>query len=1030
MQVQAQALLLKQSHLRKQREAEMLLLREKNVRERMEKLTRDLEYKRKVASVNNGGQQARGVELLLVVKEKEKEKKKVNHPGPGPGPVMVVSDGNGSGMNVSSPLNTTTTMGTGMSMSRPAASFQHTQAQAVQKAPIVSPAPAPAPAYNNTHVMNNIPNTKPNVNVMNSSGSGSGNGMYNQTMPLGHIHSSAVSIRPMNNINLNPNYYSTQGQGQMQGQMQPNMQYNPHQFHQARYHAAALPYPANQYHYQYQHGATYPLTTTPSWQPPLFNNPQYHPSSMNSSSSASVQLPIAVTTSRPLPFSTPTPIQRQRQPRQPKTILPQEMILHKEPLKPPSPFAKTHSLLSYKIVIYKRRGESFGVNLRYEKKGALVEIEFEKEEAKVQVQAKVDVAVDVDVAKVETGVSSRGVSTCDNDINKVEMKAEAENVLESSTDGEQKQAPMVNQVESEIHCGELLQVEAKTALTLVGAQDTAAKESSPAIAIATVPSPHPPNSMQMEVEEKMTSMGTSGENSMLKPDDPTNNSMASTIPLPSPSGTTAVASKPKKKRIQFGVMTVTSATTQNNRAKAGMAKDHMLQSGDIVLEIDGNSISDMLFNEATKLFGKCKEKQLEMDNGNGNVPASAGIDANANIVVECILTVARERRVTKILDKLTALSNPPLISKSSMAGTKQIFSHATPSKINSANEATHTTSLVPVAPIAPVKIPFIANETNVVAGEFAANELKALIAGVGEARWHVDESTFVKILANPVHRSQLMQRTENDLIGKWVFETRAIDKTLLENATTHWKKAWQAEVKDANDDETTISYLSPSQRSNMRSAPRPSRGCKCGRLDHVYVHDAKCILYRDLKSLANSYGGLEESDATNSSLNNLNKYDGKLNSIGNAHVQRLMKQQEQTKAEQTEAKFVDEMERIQASKLQLAVFAPRLLSVMILSSIASFADNDEVHPIEGNAIDIDDDDGSDSDDSDSDDGEDVPLMALGRKRPSTGSQQTLDKKQRIQKPMPNSYCMAQLLHHISKTWGHLYWEPTQSETAW
>lgn len=77
MQVQAQALLLKQSHLRKQREAEMLLLREKNVRERMEKLTRDLEYKRKVASVNNGGQQARGVELLLVVKEKEKEKKKV-----------------------------------------------------------------------------------------------------------------------------------------------------------------------------------------------------------------------------------------------------------------------------------------------------------------------------------------------------------------------------------------------------------------------------------------------------------------------------------------------------------------------------------------------------------------------------------------------------------------------------------------------------------------------------------------------------------------------------------------------------------------------------------------------------------------------------------------------------------------------------------------------------------------------------------------------------------------------------------------
>lgn len=159
----------------------------------------------------------------------------------------------------------------------------------------------------------------------------------------------------------------------------------------------------------------------------------------------------------------------------------------------------------------------------------------------------------------------------------------------------------------------------------------------------------------------------------------------------------------------------------------------------------------------------------------------------------------------------------------------------------------------------------------------------------------------------------------------------------------------------------------------------------------------------------------------------LGKYNGKLNSIGNAHVQRLMKKNEEEKAEEVEAKFVDAMERIQTLELGMAVFAPRILSVMILSAIAAVSVNVEGHCVKDGTC------NTGCDESDNDD-DDVLLMTLGRKRQghSGGIHQSSAKKHRGEKSisMPNSYCMARILSHISKTWGHLYWQPTQSENAW
>lgn len=211
--------------------------------------------------------------------------------------------------------------------------------------------------------------------------------------------------------------------------------------------------------------------------------------------------------------------------------------------------------------------------------------------------------------------------------------------------------------------------------------------------------------------------------------------------------------------------------------------------------------------------------------------------------------------------------------------------------------------------------------------------------------------------------------------------------------------------------------------------------------DHSYVNDPKCVLYRNVKGQVDP-AKLKDLEIVNvkESKKLFDKYEGKLNSIGNAHVQRLVKQSDQQKAEELEARFVDEMESIQTSKLQMAIFAPNDVSVMILSAIASCAGAVKVAKHDAadstttcsktkDEMQLCGSDDSDSDDDDDDD--DIPIMALCKKRSSPlPSPQKKSASVEIPMTMPNVKFMAEICSLLSKTWRHVYFQSSRVDNAW
>ena len=469
------------------------------------------------------------------------------------------------------------------------------------------------------------------------------------------------------------------------------------------------------------------------------------------------------------------------------------------------------------------------------------------------------------------------------------------------------------------------------------------------------------------------------------------------------------AMKPKRRRVQYGAMTVTSATEQLERSRLGgmpIKPQSMLQNGDIILYINRIPIGDKIFHDATKLFGNahCREKKL-MD---------------GSVVLECDLIVARETRVIKAMEKMEALAALQRVKAMSI----QLAKNA---------------ALVPI--VLP-KHPLVVNEARdaIVSGDLNLVEFQAMISGLQDLVVNgddkIDDSTFAKIIGDPKYESVFIQRTEHDLKWKWVVETKAAERKLMTNAVATWKQEWETEVQSVdvknainNSDAWNVDYVSPSDRSKLRSMDRPSVGCKCGKVDHNYVNDAKCALYRNIKRHMDpvQLKELEHAD-TKESKQLLDKYEGKLNSIGNAHMHRLVKQNELQTAEKEEAKFVHIMENFQVSKLQMAILAPMDLSVMILSAIASLAGTMKEVKV--------DDAGSDtlcvdSDSDDDDDDDDIPLMALGKKKaPPSSSPQKKPKSEKLLMSMPSAKFMAKVCAHMSKTWGHVYYQPSRVDNAW
>jgi hypothetical protein len=496
--------------------------------------------------------------------------------------------------------------------------------------------------------------------------------------------------------------------------------------------------------------------------------------------------------------------------------------------------------------------------------------------------------------------------------------------------------------------------------------------------------------------------------------------------------------KVKRKRVQFGALTVTSVAGQHQRTRPGvshaLSQQSMLQNGDLILYVNGKSIGGMMFHDATKLFANnnCRETKLK----------------DGSIVLECELIVARETKVIKALEKMEAL----LQRKTAVTAAA-----AAPVTATMPHPMTVNVSSMAVVPSKLPKIPLVTNEAKdaIVSGDLSTVEFQTMIKGLQEVVMNgvkIDDSTFEKIVTDPKFQSMLAQRTDNDLRRKWMVETKTMERKLVVHAVEKWKQEWRTEVESSRTNHTgvdsdgwNVTYLSPSERSKLRSMARPLRGCKCGKLDHSYVNDPKCVLYRNVKGHVDpmQLKDLERTNNVKESKTFLDKYEGKLNSIGNAHVQRLVKQSEDQKAEELEARFVDEMESIQTCKLEMAIFAPNDVSVMILSAIASCAgvakdakDDDADHATTRSRIKENDkqvcgDDDSDSDSDDDDDDDDIPLMALCKKR-SSPSPSPQEKSAFVKVPMtmPNVKFMAETCSIMSKTWGHVYFQSSRVDNAW
>jgi len=500
--------------------------------------------------------------------------------------------------------------------------------------------------------------------------------------------------------------------------------------------------------------------------------------------------------------------------------------------------------------------------------------------------------------------------------------------------------------------------------------------------------------------------------------------------------------KTKRKRLVVGVMTVVGATEQNNRADNCMPKHDLLQGGDIILEIDGRSVGDLSFQNALGLFAmRSNEKDgiinvVSLENYD-EAEKSKCCDSNTQELdkVECVLTVARENRVTKILNRLAALATPPenLIKKE-----KKVTITKEKTKIETQID-TSADVMKKVDPLGEV-VPFVVNEKTdkVLSGEFTPVEFEALVMSVRSSLVEVkvtlgehdlNRESFHKIFHNQSFGRLLLRRDVRALVNKWYHETNIIDKNLIERAHQKWKAAWTDECENITA-EALVTYMSDSQRAMLRFSPRPVQGCKCGSMNHEHVNHPECVLYRNLKKFETSISYKKAVNRVLKKTELSERITNKVNSIGKAHTQRSKNYQEEDRDLNVEALFVNEMECIQVENLQTAIFAPHHLTTLVISTIASLSEmlrNGSISMNGGNANQI-------VDATCSQKNTEAVSLLSGAKILPHNEDTYLDERLHLVKRQknftPHSFYLAHVLRHISVTWGHIYKDLIHVDYAW
>ena len=307
-------------------------------------------------------------------------------------------------------------------------------------------------------------------------------------------------------------------------------------------------------------------------------------------------------------------------------------------------------------------------------------------------------------------------------------------------------------------------------------------------------------------------------------------------------------------------------------------------------------------------------------------------------------------------------------------------------------------------------------------------------------------------------------RSPQQLYQIWMEQQGRIQSMLQASASQFWSQQWKRLESPAMTMQQTTVVWSDQKRAQHRALPRPRTGCKCGQLDHRYVHDPKCVLYSNIrnqipKEQMDEILREEKDDNDSNKKVKLSKDEkAQLSKLERHQYEKLLWEKEQRSQESIEARFVTLCQDYQVHTLHQAVYAPSSLQTIVLSAL--FELQGELQEItlkakakmeakeaeaeaqakakeeaakakaEAEAAKTNEDD-EDDDDSDSDDDDDVPLAVLGKRE----LEQAESAKNANKRSKPNESCwnlefLCKLVQKISHTWGHVYQEPTHRDYQW
>jgi hypothetical protein len=457
------------------------------------------------------------------------------------------------------------------------------------------------------------------------------------------------------------------------------------------------------------------------------------------------------------------------------------------------------------------------------------------------------------------------------------------------------------------------------------------------------------------------------------------------------------------------VMMIVDAEKQNERHPTQESTvTLLLQPEDIVVSIGGESIAGMTFADACGVFSKNAETCQETG--------------------ETRVEVKVVRRKSKEVKKP---------AKNSQKADNPVVAKPTPTPSASSPRADSSKGIKSTSkPAPPPKklLPVLAPPNN--STTFSTSELAMLaesmmksihssnrLLGQSISEGILTQTTFAfRKVAILKEYSGVTHRSVPTLQQKWSKLTRALDSDLNRIAKEFWPKTLAEECGLDGSNDESLPFSTDAKRSALRRLPRPAKGCRCGAQDHSYLHDPKCTLYRDLRRLVpkETLATLELRDIKQA------KEPKNLNAVQAAFKDRIVKMKATAEKEEAEAHFVAHMEEVQVKECKRAIFAPNLTS-MVLSAVFELQ---REFPIRRDKMkDPLDDDDSDDDHDHSEDETDLTEDQTKRKSSNGLGKRKKKRKVKGESNISFKYVM-KMLEHISKTWGHVYREPSNEEYAW